>query len=56
MIETAACATQGVKIPGQKQTRSAIVKTFKTQMKALSERLNDVCKFSLVVFGTDWPL
>jgi hypothetical protein len=55
MIETAARATRGVKIPGRKQTRSAIVKTFKIQMKALSERLNDVRNFSLVVFGTQWP-
>ena len=48
MIEIAARATRGVNIPGRKRTREAIIKTFKEQMKALGERLNDVCIFMFV--------
>ncbi|KAF8891446.1 hypothetical protein CPB84DRAFT_1641003, partial [Gymnopilus junonius] len=40
MIEIAGRATREVKIPSRKQTRAAILKTFKEQMRALSERLN----------------
>ncbi|KAF8338598.1 hypothetical protein F5887DRAFT_889826 [Amanita rubescens] len=43
MIDVAARATRGVNIPGGKRTREVIVKTFKEQMQALGERLNDVC-------------
>lgn len=45
MIEVAARATRGVKIPGQKQTRQAIIDMFKNQMQALRDRLN-VCQYS----------
>jgi hypothetical protein len=40
MIEVAARATRGVKIPGRKQTRQAIINMFKKQMQALRDRLN----------------
>ncbi|KAF8346629.1 hypothetical protein F5887DRAFT_883096, partial [Amanita rubescens] len=43
MIEIAARAPRGVNIPGRKRTRAVIIKTFKDQMKALGERLNNVC-------------
>jgi len=45
MIEVAARATRGVKIPGRKQTRQAIINMFKKQMQALRDRLN-VCLYS----------
>ena len=48
MIEIAARATRGVNIPGRKRTREVIIKTFKEQMKALGERLNDVRVFMSV--------
>ncbi|KAF9537426.1 hypothetical protein CPC08DRAFT_604952, partial [Agrocybe pediades] len=39
MIDVAARATKGVKIPGRKKTHNAIMKEFKAQMTSLSERL-----------------
>jgi hypothetical protein len=44
MIEVAAQATRGVKIPGWKQTRQAIIDKFKKEMQALRDCLN-VCQF-----------
>ena len=43
MINIAARATNGVKIPDRRQTRQAIIDTFKRQLVALRDRLN-VCK------------
>jgi hypothetical protein len=40
MVDTAAHATRGVKYPTRKQTRQAIITTFKKQMNALKDRLN----------------
>ncbi|KAF8150423.1 hypothetical protein BJ912DRAFT_869674, partial [Pholiota molesta] len=40
MISTAARATRGVNIPGRKQARSHIMKSFRKQMLTLRERLN----------------
>ena len=40
MVNIAARATRGVKLPSRKQTRKEIIRTFKEQMKALKERLN----------------
>jgi hypothetical protein len=42
MIEIAAKATRGVKIPTGKQSRKAIINEFKKQMQALRDHLN-VC-------------
>ena len=39
MIQTAARATNGVKIPNRRQTRQVIIDTFREQMKALQARL-----------------
>ena len=39
MINTAARATSGVKIPNRRQTRQAIIDTFKEQLTALRVRL-----------------
>ena len=44
MIEVAARATRGVKIPGRKQTRQATVNIFKKQMQPLRDCLN-VCLY-----------
>lgn len=40
MINIAARATRGIKLPDRKQTREAIVKEFKNQMKRLKDRLS----------------
>jgi len=40
MVNIAARATRAVKFPSRKQTRQAIIRQFKEQMKALKERLN----------------
>ncbi|KAF9031027.1 hypothetical protein BJ165DRAFT_1339297 [Panaeolus papilionaceus] len=40
MINLAARATKGVQLPSRKQTRAEILRMFKEQMTALSERLN----------------
>jgi hypothetical protein len=40
MINIAARATDGVKIPGRKQTRQEIIDTFKTRLTKLRDRLN----------------
>ena len=40
MIDIAARATKGVKIPNRAQTRSEIIKLFKRNMTRLRERLN----------------
>jgi len=40
MVDIAARATRGVKYPTRKQTRQAIIATFKKQMNALKNRLN----------------
>lgn len=40
MIHIAARATNGVKIPNRRQTREAIIDTFKRQLTALREKLN----------------
>lgn len=40
MINIAARATNGVKIPDRRQTRQAIIDTFKRQLAALCDRLN----------------
>lgn len=40
MVNTAARATRGIKLPSRKQTRNEIIRIFKEQMKALKERLN----------------
>ena len=48
MIAIAARATCGIKLDSQKQTRNAIMKTFKEQMKGLKECLN-VCFESYLV-------
>ncbi|KAI0373339.1 hypothetical protein BV20DRAFT_937980, partial [Pilatotrama ljubarskyi] len=40
MIDIAARATEGVKLPNRKQTRSAIIKMFKDNLTKLRERLN----------------
>jgi hypothetical protein len=42
MVSIAARATRGIKLDSRKQTRNAIMKMFKEQMKGLKERLN-VC-------------
>jgi len=39
MIHIAARATNGVKIPNGRQTRQAIIDTFKAQLAALRRRL-----------------
>jgi hypothetical protein len=39
MIDTAARATNGVKIPGRRQTRQAIINLFKRNLMKLHERL-----------------
>jgi hypothetical protein len=43
MIHLAAQATNGVKIPDRRQTREAIISTFKQQLMVLHDRLN-VCE------------
>jgi len=48
MIAIAARATRSIKLDSWKETRNAIMKTFKEQMKGLSERLN-VCFKSYLV-------
>ena len=40
MVSIAARATRGIKLDSRKQTRNAIMKTFKDQMTGLKERLN----------------
>jgi hypothetical protein len=40
MIYVAARSTKGVKIPDRRQTREAIINTFKQQLMALRNRLN----------------
>ena len=40
MIDIAARANHGVKLPSLKQTRGHIIKTFKQQMLVLRDRLN----------------
>jgi hypothetical protein len=40
MIHVAARATNGVKIPDRRQTREAIISTFKQQLTALRDKLN----------------
>ena len=40
MINIAARAKDGVKIPGRKQTRQAIIETFKSQLIKLCNQLN----------------
>ena len=40
MVNIAACATRGLKLPSRKQTRNEIKRMFKEQMKAFKERLN----------------
>jgi hypothetical protein len=40
MIHIAARATNGVKIPDRRQTRQAIIDTFKEQLTSLRDRLN----------------
>jgi len=40
MVSIAARATRGIKLESRKQTRKAIMQTFKEQMKGLKERLN----------------
>jgi hypothetical protein len=54
MIEVAARATRGVKIPGRKQTRQSIINMFKKQMQALRDRLN-VCLCSLAITIINHP-
>ena len=39
MIETAARATNGVKIPNGRETRQVVINTFKEQLTALRARL-----------------
>jgi hypothetical protein len=39
MIDIAACATEGVRIPGRNSTRAEIMKLFHTQMDKLRMRL-----------------
>ena len=48
MISIAARATRGIKLDSRKQTRNAIMKMFKEQMKGLKERLNVRFKHHLV--------
>ena len=48
MVLIAARATRGIKLDSQKQTRNAIMKTFKEQMKGLKEHLNVRFKHYLV--------
>ena len=40
MIDIAAHANRGIKLPSLKQTRGHIIKTFKQQMLVLRDRLN----------------
>ncbi|KAG1868057.1 hypothetical protein C8R48DRAFT_544498, partial [Suillus tomentosus] len=40
MIDVAARATNGIKIPGRKATRAQIVRTFKAHLTGLRNRLN----------------
>lgn len=40
MIDIAARATDGVRVPNRKQTRRAIIETFKRNLTKLRERLN----------------
>ena len=40
MIDIAACAPNGVNLPGTKTTRQAIISLFLTNLAALKERLN----------------
>ena len=42
MVSIAARATRGIKLESRKQTRKAIMQTFKEKMKGLKDRLN-VC-------------
>ncbi|KAF9456062.1 hypothetical protein BDZ94DRAFT_1178523, partial [Collybia nuda] len=42
MINIAACATRGIKLPDRKQTRTAILQEFKNQMRRLKDRMS-VC-------------
>lgn len=49
MINIAARATRGIKLPSRKQTRNEILHMFKEQMKALKERLNVSSNHSVVL-------
>ncbi|KAG1827928.1 hypothetical protein EV424DRAFT_1319047 [Suillus variegatus] len=51
MIDIAARATNGVKIPGRKATRAEIIRTFKTHLTGLRSKLN-VSKFYDIALST----
>lgn len=55
MVNVAARATRGIKLPSRKQTRQEIMRMFKEQMKALKERLN-VSTFNLFYFNSSYYL
>ena len=55
MIHLAARATNGVKIPDRRQTREAIISTFKRQLTALRDRLN-VCEMPALSPLSFWPV
>ncbi|KAG2032383.1 hypothetical protein BDR03DRAFT_874095 [Suillus americanus] len=40
MVDVASCATQGIKIPGQKATRAEIMRMFKNHLTQLKKKLN----------------
>lgn len=52
MINVAARATHGVKLPNRKATRAEIIDMFKAQLTHLKERLN-VC-FTLIIHMFCW--
>ncbi|KAJ3011030.1 hypothetical protein NUW54_g2304 [Trametes sanguinea] len=53
MVQIAAQATEGVKIPNRKQTRQAIVDLFKKNMTALRKRLNPLTRTFASASNTD---